>query len=210
MRGVEMRPGAMPMMRIGAISEASDLIRPLRPGRIRLDVVIPATGSRAELDRMIPIAARSLWRRWGSAARMRRTALWSVPSMARCQVSSSRSAKRPSGGPPLLTSITSRPPKASTAADTAAAGPSGVARSTGTAVAAIWSAARSSRSEALAATATRAPSARSAAATAAPSPELPPPTSARAPSSPRSISRRLAAQSGDPTRRLEDPTGDAG
>ena len=126
----------MALMRIGAISEDSDLTSPASPGRSRFEVVRPGIGSRAEDDRITRIAGRSLSRRCGSAARISRSVLRSVPSIALSQVCSSRSSNPPSGGPPLLTSRRSRPPNRSTAVETAVAGPSAVARSAGTAVAA--------------------------------------------------------------------------
>jgi hypothetical protein len=84
-RAVLMRPGAMPLIRTGAISSISDLMSPASPGRIRFDAVRPGTGSRAVDDRMTRIAGRSLVRRCGSAALTTRTAERSVPSMARSQ-----------------------------------------------------------------------------------------------------------------------------
>ena len=55
-RSVATRPGAMPLMRTGAISAVSDLMRPASPGRSRLDVVRPGIGSRADDDRMTRMA----------------------------------------------------------------------------------------------------------------------------------------------------------
>ena len=112
-------------MRIGAISAVSDLMRPARPGRSTFEVVSPGIGSRADDERMIRIAGRSLARRCGSAARMSRMALRSVPSMAFVQAASSSSSNPPGGGPPELTSSRSRPPSAATARSTALLGPSG-------------------------------------------------------------------------------------
>src|SRR5687767_7413731 len=44
-RGVVNRPGAMPLIRIGAISAVRDLISPTRPGRIVFEAVSPGMGS---------------------------------------------------------------------------------------------------------------------------------------------------------------------
>ena len=133
-------------------------------------------------------------RRCGSAARRTRTALHSVPSSAFCQAASSRSSNRPGGGPPELTTSRSSPPNASTAADTAAAGPSAVDRSAGTARASSRAASASSRSPPREIRPTWAPSARRIVAIAPPRPPLPPPMSARAPSSPRSIGVMVAGR----------------
>ena len=89
-------------------------MRPASPGRSRFEVVSPGIGSRAELDRMTRIAGSRPARRWGRAARRRRSELHSVPSMAVCQAASSSSSKRPGGGPPELTTSRSSPPKAAT------------------------------------------------------------------------------------------------
>jgi hypothetical protein len=120
--------------------------------------------------------------------------------MARSHADSSRAAKLPGGGPPELTTSPSRPPRASTAAWTAAAGPSEVVKSAGTAVPPIRAAIASRSSDARATVATCAPSAATASAIAAPRPRLAPPTMIRLPSSPRSTppsrlppSRRLRA-----------------
>ncbi len=91
-------------------------------------------GSRTELDRITRMAGSRPSRRAGRAARTSRIVLHRVPSMALVQAASSRSAKRPGGGPPVLTTRRSRPPRAATVPVTAAAGPSGVERSAGTAV----------------------------------------------------------------------------
>ena len=108
----------MALTRIGAISEDSDLTSPASPGRSRFEVVRPGIGSRADDDRITRIAGSSLSRRCGSAARISRSALRSVPSIAVSQACSSSSSNPPSGGPPLLTSSRSRPPNRSTAVET--------------------------------------------------------------------------------------------
>ena len=118
---------------------------------------------------------------------MSRIELSRVPAIARSQAASSSAANDPCGGPPVLTSRPSRPPRAATASRTAAAGPSAVDRSTGIGMPPSgWSVAvRACRSRA--APATRAPSAPRARTAAAPSPWLPPPTRNRRSVSPRSI-----------------------
>ena len=50
------RPGAMPLMRTGAISDTSDLISPTRPGRRKFDVVSAGIGSRTEDERITQMA----------------------------------------------------------------------------------------------------------------------------------------------------------
>ena len=154
---------------------------------MRFEVARPGIGSRTELDRTTRIAGSRPARRCGRAARSRRIALHSVPSMAVCQAASSSSSKRPGGGPPELTTRRSSPPKAATAVSTAAAGPSGVDRSAGTARPPSRAAAASSFSPGRPIRPVLAPSAPSVSAIAPPSPPLPPPMSARAPVSPRSI-----------------------
>ncbi len=131
-------------------------------------MVSAVIGSRTDDDSITHTAPWSDAVSSGSAARSSRIADQKVMSSARCQISSVSSVKRPGGGPPMLTSSRSRPPSAVAADDTARAGPSSVARSTGIPTAPSEVAVAVSRSDARAATATRAPSSVSARATAAP------------------------------------------
>ena len=166
-------------------SSDSVLTSPARPGRSTFDVVSPGIGLRTEDDRITAIAgsvpARSGW----SASRITRIVLRSVPSIAAVHASSSRASNSPGGGPPLLTSSRSRPPRASTAPETARAAPSAVARSAGTGAASSSRAASPSLGVSRALSASAAPSSARAAATARPRPPLPPQTSALRPVSPR-------------------------
>ena len=105
MRSVATRPGAMPLMRTGAISGTSDLISPTRPGRIRLDVVSAGIGSRADEDRMTRIAgaiALAQVRQCRADRAARRTRAFHRSPAARPR--RSRSSNLPGGGPPELTS----------------------------------------------------------------------------------------------------------
>ena len=188
-RSVATRPGAMPLMRTGAISGTSDLIRPASPGRSRFDVVSAGIGSRTDDERMTQIGAAGsrLADSDGSAARSSRTrrpeghvqrALpGRVVDLAEAagrrtahvdqqQVETAEALRRPRR-PPLRARLPlpGRPRSRAHPARRPVA---------------------VSRSEARAATATFAPSSVSARATAAPSPAEPPVTSARAPCRPRS------------------------
>ncbi len=216
MRSVATRPGARPLIRIGAISAVSDLISPASPGRMRLDVVRPGMGSRAEDDRMTRMAGRSLARRCGRAARMMRSGA----------EQGAIDGPRPGGLVEVLEAAGRRPAgvheQEVQAAQRLDRGGDGRCRAVRrwpgrrprpTAPASAPTAA-SRRSDGRATRATRAPSPVRVAAMAPPRPPEPPPTSARAPSRPRSMcastlvpTGRWYATAGTTAGRWSAPTG---
>src|SRR5687767_1931168 len=199
-RSVAMRPGCTAFTRIpsGARSFESVFSIPCTAARIAFDRMRfrYCVGWRTDVEVEYTIEPFD-FRSSGSASRVSRTADIRVSSTAACHFASSRSSKRPGGGPPAFTMSESMAPNFATASRTKRSQPAVVARSAtiGSVCAPVLSAtsraalpiAPSSRLH----MATFAPSRPNSSAIARPSPLLAAATSTVLPFSPRSISLPL-------------------
>src|SRR5712692_3013398 len=193
-RSVRMASGArqLTVMRSGASSRESVFARPVTAARIAFDSAMLGIGWRTEIEVMHTMRPCSERFRRGSAARINRTALMSVNWKATSHISSGVLWKVPGGGPPALTTSTSRPDSRVVAALTSASVSSARETSAGDQPAApISFAVRSMATESRDEMNTSAPSAISASAHARPNPLLAAVTSALRPFSPRSIASLL-------------------
>lgn len=190
-RSVRMRPGSTVFTVIwsGASSSASVLASPATPARRLLDRTRPGIGSFTALEATLMIRPLRLARRCGKAARTIRTTLSSSRSKAFCQAASSKLSNAPPGGPPLLLTRTSNPPKRATAVATRCSAAPALATSAATGITSAWYVAAICVAAAVTAASSReemtrrAPSAASASAMPRPMPRLAALTSATRPRS---------------------------